>query len=631
MFSTQLVARKLAVFFNGAFILSLFILAAEIAQAQRPYGIDVSSDQSTITWSSVQSAGITFAWAKATEGTFYIDADFKANEVNGKAAGVYMGAYHFAHPEVDSPETEAEYFWNVASNYVKNDGKTFMPMLDYETFKGPFIGASSYADWANQWCADVQALAAASGVSVTPVIYISACDTTELSSVDAWTLPWIAAYNGYSSSTGNPWEGDGCTEDEIWGSGVWDLWQFSDDASISGISGAVDEDVYNGTSSQLVSTFLAGVISTTAFPTNVTVSAGNPATFNVSAAASTGTLAYQWRWNQKNISGATTNTYTITNAQWGNAGAYSVVITNNAGSSIINTAFLSVIGPLTNSPGSILAPTNMVNWWAAGGNGFDIYGTNNFTPAGHMYYTNGEVQTAFHFDGQTTCLPVSGGTEISPNWTASMWIYHTRSRCDAASVLGDQTYAIKVEQYSNTDEVGISESSAGDYVFSPAYTIPFNVWTYLAFVANSTNVILYTNGVQEGTVTASNFKLPRSYIGADNFSTISGVFADFMAGAVDELQIFTNALAASQIKAIYNAGSAGLVRAPQFTSVTNLNSGQVQLNVIGQTGKTITLLSSTNLFNWSTLATVSNSTGATNYTGSTTPSPQTFYQATQKY
>jgi hypothetical protein len=273
----------------------------------------------------------------------------------------------------------------------------------------------------------------------------------------------------------------------------------------------------------------------------------------------------------------------------------------------------------------------MVNWWAAGASGFDIYGTNNITPKGNLVYTNGEVGTAFRLDGQTTCLPIAGGTEISPNWTLCMWYFHQRSRNPSVCILGDQTYAIKVEQWSNTDEVGISQSGVADYLFSPAYTIPINVWTHLSFVANSSTVTLYTNGVMEGTVSASSFKLPRSYVGADMFSAVSGVFSDFSLGGLDEIQIFTNALSASQILSIYNAGHAGLVRAPQFTAITNVTGSQVQLNLIGQTGKSINLLSSTDLLNWSTLGTVSNPTGATNYTDSATASPQKFYQATQKY
>ncbi len=172
------------------------ILAAASAHAQRPYGIDVFAGNGVITWSTVKSANISFAWAKATEGTYYHDTNFVNNQINGKAAGVYMGAYHFARPDLDSPATEATYFWNFAKNYVLNDGKTLMPMLDFETFNG-FVGASSYADWCNQWCYDVQTNAAAAGVNVTPVIYCSACSgACDLDSSDAEWGAWIADYNG---------------------------------------------------------------------------------------------------------------------------------------------------------------------------------------------------------------------------------------------------------------------------------------------------------------------------------------------------------------------------------------------------------------------------------------------------
>src|SRR5258708_9945923 len=77
------------------------------ARAQRPLGIDVSSFQGSPTWSSVRSSGIAYSWAKATEGTTITDGTFVNNENNGKAAGVLMGAYHFAHPNSASPASEA--------------------------------------------------------------------------------------------------------------------------------------------------------------------------------------------------------------------------------------------------------------------------------------------------------------------------------------------------------------------------------------------------------------------------------------------------------------------------------------------------------------------------------------------
>ena len=42
-------------------------------------GPDVSHYQGTVNWASVKAAGVGFAIAKATEGSSYVDAQFKAN------------------------------------------------------------------------------------------------------------------------------------------------------------------------------------------------------------------------------------------------------------------------------------------------------------------------------------------------------------------------------------------------------------------------------------------------------------------------------------------------------------------------------------------------------------------------
>ena len=87
------------------------------------------------------------------------DANFVANMNNGKAAGVYMAAYHYAFPADSTPEVQADYFWNLAGPYIKADGKSLMPMLDMEVWEG-HLGATSYTNWANKWCNRVIAAAA---------------------------------------------------------------------------------------------------------------------------------------------------------------------------------------------------------------------------------------------------------------------------------------------------------------------------------------------------------------------------------------------------------------------------------------------------------------------------------------
>jgi len=77
-------------------------------------------------------------------------------------------------------------------------------------------------------------------------------------------------------------------------------------------------------------------------PQNQSVLAGQTATFSV-AATGTPPLNYQWFFSGTNIAGATANPFTLANVQLTNAGNYSVVITNIAGSVTSSVASLTVL------------------------------------------------------------------------------------------------------------------------------------------------------------------------------------------------------------------------------------------------------------------------------------------------
>ena len=238
-------------------MLAIGLLPAISAKA-RLLGVDVSNYQGSPNFSSVKSGGATFVYVLATEssgGNGFIDGDFASDMSNGKAAGLYMGAYDFARPDQDSPAAEAAYFWAQAGPYISADGQSIMPVLDMETFNG-YVGASSYADWANKWCQAIVADAAAKGVYVKPMIYTTTGEGCSLDSSVAQWNSWIAQPDGGNPQSGNPWEDGGCEE---WGSGVWTMWQFSWTGSWPGISGQVDLDVFNGTS-------ISGLVATSTKP-----------------------------------------------------------------------------------------------------------------------------------------------------------------------------------------------------------------------------------------------------------------------------------------------------------------------------------------------------------------------------
>ncbi|SRR6266705_3563344 len=206
-----------------------------------------------------------------------------------------------------------------------------------------------------------------------------------------------------------------------------------------------------------------------------------------------------------------------------------------------------------------------------------------------------------------------------------MWVNRQNAPGTAAALSGDGNYELKLEQYNATRQVGFTTFGVADYNFG--YTVPQSTWTHLAFVASGTQMQLYANGALVGTLT-TNIPLPRAYIGAGYVNSGARV-VDYMLGNLDELLLFNRALSANEINAIYAAGSSGLVRAPEFTSVVPLDNGQFQMNLRGLTGRNFTLYWSENFFNWKSLGSIANPTGIIQYTDHSATNPITVYRATQ--
>src|SRR5207249_7422659 len=81
-------------------------------------------------------------------------------------------------------------------------------------------------------------------------------------------------------------------------------------------------------------------------PQSLIVTQGVNATFSVTATGSA-PLGYQWRFNGTNLAGATASNYARNSAQAADAGNYSVVVSNAAGSLTSSNAALTVLVPPT--------------------------------------------------------------------------------------------------------------------------------------------------------------------------------------------------------------------------------------------------------------------------------------------
>jgi len=201
-----------------------------------PGGIDVSSHQGHVDWHAVKRAGAAFGFTKASGGAWYRNPTCAANWRGMAEAGLARGAYHFAFESSGQPlpgpgpEVEADYFLStiVPLGLARGD----MLVLDIEQGSGPL------GNWALRWCRRIE-----EAVGYKPLVYTGAWFSDSHGFADVPELGryglWLADYGATSMpAPAAPWS-------------ATTFWQFTDAASVSGVSGPCDANRFNGTSDQL--------------------------------------------------------------------------------------------------------------------------------------------------------------------------------------------------------------------------------------------------------------------------------------------------------------------------------------------------------------------------------------------
>ncbi len=190
------------------------------------HGIDVSHHQGDIDWVAVREAGIQFVFAKATEGNTFIDPLFAINWQCLKEAGLYRGAYHFFHPDVD-PILQAEHF--IAN--VQLEPGDLPPALDIEVSDGAAVKDidKNIQIWLDRVTEEY---------GVRPMIYsgLNFLTANLAEGFGAYPL-WIADYVQEIQKIPGDWQ-------------TWTLWQNTDNEIVKGIEGPVDRSIHHGPQSR---------------------------------------------------------------------------------------------------------------------------------------------------------------------------------------------------------------------------------------------------------------------------------------------------------------------------------------------------------------------------------------------
>ena len=204
-------------------------------------GVDVSSWQGHIDWTSVAHAGIRYAIVRIGDGTYH-DPDFATNWAGARRAGLIRGAYQYFEPRTDAL-TQA----NLAVAAVGRLGPGDLPVtLDVEK-PSPGVTPAQYAAAIRRWVDRVY-----TGTGRHPIIYTGRYYWDPYVASSAFnTLPlWHAQYT--SASCPNI--------DDRWH--TWTFWHYTSSGSVSGIPGRVDRDRFNGSFTELQA--LAGIATCTA-------------------------------------------------------------------------------------------------------------------------------------------------------------------------------------------------------------------------------------------------------------------------------------------------------------------------------------------------------------------------------
>jgi lysozyme len=196
-------------------------------------GVDVSSHNGDVPWSEAARTGLSFVFARATEGKNRVDSKYTSFREGARASGLAFTAYHFARPDRSKGDArkEAAHFLNVAALGPGD----LAPVLDIEVSGG--LGVAALQSWVRVWLEEVGA-----GLGVKPVIYTSPNFwSTSMGDTTAFAEEGYMLDIASWAATISP-----VVPAQNWGGRGWTLWQTSTCGHLPGIPRCIDTEVFAG-------------------------------------------------------------------------------------------------------------------------------------------------------------------------------------------------------------------------------------------------------------------------------------------------------------------------------------------------------------------------------------------------
>jgi hypothetical protein len=188
----------------------------------------------------------------------------------------------------------------------------------------------------------------------------------------------------------------------------------------------------------------------------------------------------------------------------------------------------------------------------------------------------GRVEQAFTFDGANDYveIPDSGSLHNGGAFTVELWVKPAEHRSSGLITHFDNAingpgwgfnyYGTQGGGSKSEYALFIIAASYSDYTYleTPSGGVPFDQWTHIAGTSDGTTMRLYLNGEEIGSVPSVPV-LPRAISTLIGAHQRGGSKEQFFKGSVDEVSMYSRSLSADEIRAIFDAGSAGKGTTPE--------------------------------------------------------------------
>lgn len=184
-----------------------------------PICVDLSHHNPTPDWAKLKAGGTQAVIMKATEGTTYVDPTYAQRRKDAEAAGLKVFTYH----------------------YLKH-GNVLDQITHYLNTVEPVSGERVVVDYEDQACViadleqavgQLQATSLDLQVTCYGAMFLTQAATGHGSTLGGTSL-WAARYSSNEPNIAV----------DVWP--VWSLWQYTDHATVDGISAPVDGNKWNG-------------------------------------------------------------------------------------------------------------------------------------------------------------------------------------------------------------------------------------------------------------------------------------------------------------------------------------------------------------------------------------------------